>query len=165
MAGKERRRKERRSSKGRRVGKEERKSVDDHVKLADYPCEATTVITGKRSIGCEHYYCAFSHAITNPPSSPIANKLWARTPVGVGAGLPEVEGDGMELELELELLVLDGSEVLEGGTVLVLLGLALVLVGEGGGMEDVVVVDVDLGSSLPYVQVPERTPCPSVPPK
>jgi len=101
----------------------------------------------KKSIGCEHYYCAFSHAITNPPSSPIANKLWAKTPIGVETGLPEVEGDGMELELEL--LVLDGSEVLEGGTVLVLLGLAVVLVGEGGGVEDVVVVDVDLGSSLP----------------
>lgn len=107
--------------------------------LADYPYEAT-VIAGKRSIGCEYYYCAFSHAITTPPSSPIANKLWARTPVGVGTGLPEAEEDGMEPVL----LVLDGSEVLEGGGVLVLLGLALVLVlvGEGGGVEDVVVVDV-----------------------
>jgi len=62
--------------------------------------------------------------------------------------LPEAEGDGTELEL----LVVDGPEVLEGGRVLVLLGLVLVLVlvGEGGGVEEVlVVVDVGLDSSLP----------------
>jgi len=147
IAGKERRRKECRSRERRKVGKGKRKSVDDHVELADYPHEAT-VIAGKRSIGCDYYYCAFSHAITNPPSSPIANKLWARTPVGVGTVLPEAEGDGTELEL----LVVDGPEVLEGGRVLVLLGLVLVLVlvGEGGGVEEVlVVVDVGLDSSLP----------------
>jgi hypothetical protein len=52
---------------------------------------------------------------------------------------------------ELELLVLDGSEVLEGGGVLVLLGrvLVVVLVEEGFGLEVVVGTGSDLGSSPP----------------
>ena len=48
-------------------------------------------------------------------------------------------------EEELEPLVLGGSEELEGGGVLVLLGRVLVLVEEGGGLE----VVVGVGSSPP----------------
>lgn len=48
-------------------------------------------------------------------------------------------------EEELEPLVLGGSEELEGGGVLVLLGRVLVLVEGGGGLE----VVVGVGSSPP----------------
>lgn len=58
-------------------------------------------------------------------------------------------GAGLELELEegeeLELLVLEGSEDVEGGGVLVLLGRVLVLVEDGFGLGLVVV----LGSPSP----------------
>ena len=49
IAGKERR-KERWSSERCRVGEKEKKIAVHHVKLADYPYEAT-VIAGKRCIG------------------------------------------------------------------------------------------------------------------
>lgn len=66
--------------------------------------------------------------------------------MGVGAATSEVEEDDEE---ELGLPLFGGSEVVEGGGVLVLLGvmLVLVLVGEGFGLGLVVVVG--LGSSPP----------------
>lgn len=69
----------------------------------------------------------------------------------------------LEEREELELLVLGGSEEVEGGGVLVLLGRVLTLVGEGVGLGVVVVLGSD--SSPPKDQVPRMTPCASVPPK
>jgi len=79
--------------------------------------------------------------------------------VGVGAATLEVEEGGGD---ELEPMVLGGSEVVEGGGVLVLLGMVLVLVEEGVGCSVVVVVGTGL---LPKDQVPYMTPWASVPPK
>jgi len=81
--------------------------------------------------------------------------------VGVGAAALEVE-EGEGDELELELVVLRGSEVVEGGGVVVLLETVLVLVEEGFGCSVVVVVGAGL---LPKDQVPYMTPWASVPPK
>lgn len=77
--------------------------------------------------------------------------------MGVGAATLELE----EEEEELEPLVLGGTEELEGRGVLVLLGMVLVLVEEGGGLD----VVVGVGSSPPKFQVPCMTPWASVPPK
>jgi len=79
--------------------------------------------------------------------------------VGVGAATLEVEEGGGD---ELEPMVLGGSEVVEGGGVLVLLGRVLMLVEEGVGCSVVVVVGTGL---LPKDQVPYMTPWASVPPK
>jgi len=79
--------------------------------------------------------------------------------VGVGATTLEVEEGGGD---ELEPMVLGGSEVVEGGGVLVLLGRVLMLVEEGVGCSVVVVVGTGL---LPKDQVPYMTPWASVPPK
>lgn len=70
----------------------------------------------------------------------------------------EGEGD------EPELVVIEGIEMVEEGGTLVLLGvvLVLVLVEEGFGCSVVVVVGTGL---LPKDQVPDMTPCASVPPK
>jgi len=57
--------------------------------------------------------------------------------VGVGAATLVLEEEG-GVELELELLLLGGSEEVEGGGVLVLLGRVLVLVEEGVGLGVVV---------------------------
>lgn len=79
--------------------------------------------------------------------------------MGVGVATLEAgEGD------ELGLVVLGGSEVVEGGAVLALLGmvLVLVLVEEGFGCSVLVVVGTGL---LPKDQVPYMTPWESVPPK
>ena len=93
------------------------------------------------------YVRTLSAANTNPPRLPNPSRLWARTPVGVGAAASELEeGDGERLEL----LASAGPGVVEGGGVLVLLEpgvLVLVLVGEGCGV--VVVVVSVLGSSVP----------------
>lgn len=79
--------------------------------------------------------------------------------MGVGAATLEVEEGGGD---ELEPMVLGGSEVVEGGGMLVLLGRVLVLVEEGVGCSVVVVVGTGL---LPKDQVPYMTPWASVPPK
>lgn len=79
--------------------------------------------------------------------------------MGVGAATLEVEEGGGD---ELEPMVLGGSEVVEGGGVLVLLGRVLMLVEEGVGCSVVVVVGTGL---LPKDQVPYMTPWASVPPK
>lgn len=79
--------------------------------------------------------------------------------MGVGAATSEVEGEGGD---EFGPIVLGGSDVVEGGGVLALLGGELVLVEEGFGCSVVVVVGTGL---LPKDQVPYMTPWASVPPK
>jgi len=85
--------------------------------------------------------------------------------VGTGVVTLEVaEGEGDELELVVP--VVGDPEVVEEGGTLVLLGVVLVLVLveelEGVGCSVVVVVGTGL---LPKDQVPYMTPCASVPPK
>lgn len=80
--------------------------------------------------------------------------------MGIGVATLEVaEGEGDELELVVP--VIGGTEVVEEGGTLVLLGVVLV-VEEGVGCSVVVVVGTGL---LPKDQVPYMTPCASVPPK